>query len=90
LISEYVPEAEECINYSLPAFRYNGNVLIGYGASTKYCALYMFRSSILNQFEDDLIGYDFSKRTLRFPCDSPPPKELVLALIRARIKEITT
>lgn len=89
LIKESVPEAEECINYSLPAFRYRGKILIGYGAASNHCALYLFSGSILSQFSHELDGFDASKRTLRFQCESPPTKELILALIRMKIREIT-
>jgi len=43
------PGAEECISYSLPAFR-KGRVVCGFGAAKKHCALYMFSDSTLNAF----------------------------------------
>lgn len=88
LIRESVPEGEECISYSLPAFRYRGKILIGYGASAQHCALYLFSSLILPQFKSELEGFDVSKGTLRFQPESPPSKSLVQALIQAKIQEI--
>ena len=88
LIKETFPETKECISYSLPAFRYRGKILVGYGTSAKHCALYLFSASILNQFKDELAGFDTSKGTLRFQPASPPSKELIMMLIQAKIREI--
>ncbi len=39
-IRDVVPGAEERISYGLPAFRFEGRMLVGYGATAKHCALY--------------------------------------------------
>jgi uncharacterized protein YdhG (YjbR/CyaY superfamily) len=86
-IKAAAPEADEVISYQLPAFRLGGKVLVGYGATAKHCALYLFSSSIVAGFEDDLRGYDTSKGTVRFKAAEPLPASLVHKLVQARIAE---
>jgi uncharacterized protein YdhG (YjbR/CyaY superfamily) len=80
------PQAEECISYSLPAFRQNGP-LVGYGATAKHCAFYLMSGSTVAAYRDELAGYDTSKGTIRFPADKPLPVALVHKLVHARIAE---
>jgi uncharacterized protein YdhG (YjbR/CyaY superfamily) len=81
------PGAEECISYQLPAFRLHGRLLVGFGATTKHCALYLMSSSTMKAHEDELRGYDTSKGTIRFQPDKPLPAALVRRLVEARIAE---
>lgn len=80
------PRAEECISYSLPAFRQNGP-LVGYGATAKHCAFYLMSGSTVEAHRDELAGYDTSKGTIRFAPDQPLPDALVHRLVQARIAE---
>lgn len=80
------PKAEECISYSLPAFRLNG-VLVGFGATTNHCALYPMSGSIVETYKKDLAKYDTNKGTIRFQPDKPLPDALVRKLVKARIAE---
>jgi uncharacterized protein YdhG (YjbR/CyaY superfamily) len=85
-IRSAAPRAEECISYSLPAFRLNG-LLVGFGATTNHCALYPMSASTVAAHKDDLKDFDTSKGTIRFQPDRPLPAALVRKLIKARIAE---
>ena len=85
-IRSIAPKAEECISYGIPAFRLNG-MLVGFGATSKHCALYLMSGTIVEAFRDDLRGYDTSKGTIRFQAEQPLPVALVKKLVRARIAE---
>lgn len=80
------PNATEAINYKLPTFRHLG-MLVGYGATTKHCALYVMSGSVLSPFKDELSAYDTSKGTIRFPANAPLPAALVRKIVKARISE---
>lgn len=86
-IKAAAPGAEECISYQLPAFRLDGKVLLGFGATSKHCALYLMSGSTVEAHKDELAGYDTSKGTIRFQADKPLPATLVRKLVRARIVE---
>lgn len=85
-IRSIAPKAEECISYGIPAFRLNG-MLVGFGATSKHCALYLMSGTIVEAFRDDLRDYDTSKGTIRFQAEQPLPVALVKKLVRARIAE---
>ncbi len=82
-----VPSAEECISYGIPAFRWNGKVLVGFAAAAKHCAFYPWSSITVGAFPDELKGYDTSKGTIRFPPEKPLPASLIRKLVKARIQE---
>ncbi len=85
-IRRAAPKAEECISYSLPAFRLNG-LLVGFGATANHCAFYPMSGTTVEAHEKDLEGYDTSKGTIRFQPDKPLPAALVRKLVKARIAE---
>jgi uncharacterized protein YdhG (YjbR/CyaY superfamily) len=85
-IRSAAPKAEECISYSLPAFRLNG-LLVGFGATTNHCALYPMSASTVAAHKNDLKDFDTSKGTIRFQPDRPLPAALVRKLVKARIAE---
>ena len=80
-----VPGAEECISYGIPAFRLGGKFLVGLGAGADHCSFYP--GSALDDFQDELKGYDTGKGTIRFPPSKPLPAALVKKLVRARIRK---
>ncbi len=85
-IKAAAPDAEECISYGIPAFRL-GLMLVGFGATSKHCALYLMSNTIVAAHADDLKGYDTSTGTIRFQADNPLPVALVKKLVQARIAE---
>jgi uncharacterized protein YdhG (YjbR/CyaY superfamily) len=80
------PKAEECISYGLAAFRHHG-MLVGFGATKTHCAFYLMSASTLDDFRDEVEGYDISKGTIRFQPAQPLPASLVRKLVKARIAE---
>lgn len=81
-----VPAAEECISYSIPAFRRKGRLLVWFAAATKHCSFFPGAGPIA-ELRDELAGYSTSKGTVRFTPDRPLPATLVRRLVRARIAE---
>jgi uncharacterized protein YdhG (YjbR/CyaY superfamily) len=74
---------EECISYQMPAFRYNGRVIVWLGAAAKHCAFYP--GGLVRAFARELAGYDVSKGTIRFDAAKPLPSALVKKIVKARI-----
>ena len=85
-IKSAAPEAEECISYQIPAFRFRGRILVWFGAATNHCSFYPGAHPI-KVLEDELEGYETSKGTIRFPEDASLPATLVRKLVKARIAE---
>ena len=60
------PGAEECISYGLPAFRFEGKVLVGFGASAGHCSFYPMSGTTVKAHASELRGFETSKGTIRF------------------------
>ena len=78
------PGAEECISYQMPAFRLDGKMLVWFGAAAKHCSFFP-GSTAVERHAKDLVRYDTSKGTVRFPADAPLPATLVRKLVKTRI-----
>jgi uncharacterized protein YdhG (YjbR/CyaY superfamily) len=86
-IRSIVPEVEECISYSMPAFRYQGRVIAGFQATSKGCSYYPFSGTTLTTLAGEIEGYETTKSALHFGPDKPLPAALVRKLLTARIAE---
>jgi uncharacterized protein YdhG (YjbR/CyaY superfamily) len=84
-IHEAAPQAEECMGYGIPGFRLAGRYLVGFGATSKHCALYL--GSTAQRFTKELKRFETSKGTIRFQAENPLPRSLVRKMIKARIAE---
>lgn len=80
-----IPKAEECISYQMPAFRHEGRVLVYFAAAANHCAFYP--GGMVNEFKDDLEGYETSKGTIRFQPERPIPASLVRRIVKARMAQ---
>jgi uncharacterized protein YdhG (YjbR/CyaY superfamily) len=86
-IRSIVPEVEECISYSMPAFRYQRRIIAGFQATSKGCSYYPFSGTTLKTLAGDIEGYSHSKSALHFDPDNPLPVSLVRKLLKARMAE---
>ena len=80
-----IPKAEECISYQMPAFRYEGRVLVYFAAAANHCAFYP--GGMVNDFKDELEAYETSKGTIRFQPERPLPASLVRKIVKARVAQ---
>jgi uncharacterized protein YdhG (YjbR/CyaY superfamily) len=86
-----VPEAEECISYSMPAFRLpEGQVVAGFLATNKGCSYFPFSGTTLDNMAGDLKGYGRTKSGLHFDPKTGLPSTLVRKLLANRRAEIAT
>ena len=85
-IHKAVPDAEECISYSIPAFRWNGRILLYFAGWKEHYSIYPAGDAMSAAFQGELDAYRASKGTLRFPLDKPVPAALIgrIAEFRAR------
>ena len=86
-ILSILPDAEERISYSMPAFRYAGHVVAGFLATRKGCSYFPFSGTTLATVAADVKAYDQTKSALHFDPTHPLPVALVRKLLAARIAE---
>src|SRR4030095_14419791 len=82
-IHSVVPDAEECISYSMPAFRYNGHVIAGLLATAEGCPSSPFTATTLAALSSHVAAYSRTKSALHFDPQRPLPVALVRKLIKA-------
>lgn len=87
-IRRALPEAEECISYSMPAFRVPGGVVAGFLATKTGCSYFPFSGTALGTLADDIAGYSHTKSALHFDPAKGLPKMLLAKLLRARLAEV--
>jgi uncharacterized protein YdhG (YjbR/CyaY superfamily) len=83
-----VPDAEECISYSMPAFRAQGQVVAGFLATKKGCSFFPFSGTTLDTLASLLSGYSRTKSGLHFDPERGLPVTLLRQLLKARRAEI--
>ena len=87
-IRAVLPDAEECISYSMPAFRHERRVVAGFLATAKGCSYYPFSGTTLTTLSAEVARYGHTKSALHFDPARPLTTALVRKLLKARIAEI--
>jgi uncharacterized protein YdhG (YjbR/CyaY superfamily) len=65
-----VPSAQECISYSMPAFRVQGGVVAGFLATRQGCSFFPFSGRTLDTLAADLTGYSQTKGSRAWVTDN--------------------
>ena len=86
-VQSVVPQAEEVISYSMPAFKYKGRVLVYFAGFKNHCSLFPAGSKILDLMAEELKDYRSTKGTLQFKYGKKLPLTLIKKIVRARAKE---
>lgn len=87
VIRSVVPkETTEGFSYGMPTFRYKGP-LFGFSAFKGHCSLFPMNASLIDEYAEELKGYETSKGTIRFGVDKAPPAALIKKLVRARVAQ---
>lgn len=84
-VKETAPEAEETINYQMPTFTLNGN-LVHFAAFKTHIGFYPTPSGI-EAFKRELAPYKMAKGSVQFPIDQPLPLPLIRRIVAFRVKE---
>ncbi|TFG12600.1 MAG: hypothetical protein EU535_06050 [Promethearchaeota archaeon] len=84
-ISKSAPNADETINYQIPTFKLNGN-LVHFAAYKNHIGFYPTPSGI-EAFKNELSSYEISKGSVKFPINKPIPFDLVTKIVEYRVKQ---
>src|SRR5512141_2610208 len=74
-IREAAPDAQETINYGIPTFTLNGN-LVHFSALKTHIGFYPTPSGI-EKFKKELSKYEGAKGSVQFPLHQPMPLQLI-------------
>lgn len=78
-----VPDAKPHFSYGIPSFTLDGKPFIWFAAWKKHASMYPVVEEIRRAHAAELKGYAFSKGTIRFPYDRPPPPAVLKKLAKA-------
>lgn len=84
-IQTTAPHARETINYGIPTFTLEGN-LVHYAAFKNHIGFYPAPSG-LEAFKDALAGYKGAKGSVQFPLDQPLPWDTIIDIVKFRVEE---
>lgn len=85
VIQKAAPEAEETINYQIPTFKLQGN-LVHFAAFKNHIGFYPTPSAI-KAFKKELSLYEGAKGSVKFSLDKPIPFDLIKKIVQLRVKE---
>lgn len=80
ILRKALPEAEECISWSMPTYR-KGRNIIHFAAFKKHIGVYP-GGEATEKFAEELAEYDTSKGTIRLPYDRELPEDLLVRIAR--------
>ncbi|NPD22354.1 SRPBCC domain-containing protein [Corallococcus exiguus] len=89
-LRKLLPKATETISYQMPAFKVDGNIVVGFAFFKNNCGFYPGSGSVVPALKSELEGYTTSKSGVTFPPDEPLPAKLVKNLVQVRLAEIAT
>lgn len=85
IIRSAAPQAEECISYNMPAYKWNGP-LVYFAAAKNHIGFYPTPSPI-EYFKKELQPYQTSKGAIQFPIAEGIPVELVKRIVAFKLEE---
>lgn len=83
-----LPNAEECISYGMPAFRFRGKTVTGFAAFGSHLSYLPHSDSVLSALEPEPADYEHTKGSLHFPLDQALPASLVNKLISTPLAQL--
>jgi uncharacterized protein YdhG (YjbR/CyaY superfamily) len=81
------PGAQEVISYKIPAFRYEGRILVWYAGFSKHASFFPGSLERLDSLAAEMRPFVAAKGTLRFTPDHPLPPRLISRIVKARIAQ---
>jgi len=85
VIKKAAPDAKESINYNIPTFKLEGN-LVHFGGYVNHIGFYPGSSAII-AFAKELTAYECAKGSVKFLLENPLPFELIRRMVKFRVEE---
>jgi uncharacterized protein YdhG (YjbR/CyaY superfamily) len=88
IIRKAVPGGDEVISYQIPAYRWNGRILMFFAGWKEHFSLYPLNARIAKALKKDLARYETSKGTIKIPLSDPVPAKLIEGFATMRAEEV--
>lgn len=77
LIQTVMPGVQETIAYGMPTYEFNGEIVAALASQPDFISLYVLNTTVVNQYQADLIDVECAKRCLRFRNPDNIPFEII-------------
>ncbi len=85
-IRKAAPGAVDAFSYQIPAFRYDGKILVWYAGWTNHLSMYPL--NVADRKFATQKGFKTAKGTVQFPLEDSLPVSLIRRLVKSRIAAI--
>jgi uncharacterized protein YdhG (YjbR/CyaY superfamily) len=82
------PDVTGHIRYRMPLFKLDGRPFVGFQATKRHLALYVWSDQVIAELDDLLADHATGESTIRFSCEHPLPACVVDAVLDRRAAEI--
>jgi len=86
-ILQVLPEAEQCLSYSMPGFKIEGQTVAGLAAFKHHLSYLPHSGSVLSELAEQTQGYAQTAGSLHFAVDTPLPLALIEQLLAVRLRQ---
>jgi len=86
-IRKALPGAQEVISYQIPAYKLHGSRVVYFAGWKQHYSLYPANDHLVRAFKNDLVSYEVSKGTIRFPLSDAVPDKLIGRIAKFRAKQ---
>ncbi len=87
LIVQTAPDAEECITYGMPGFKYMGKYLIAFAAFKDHMSIFP-GTEVVEALTPKLGHHKLSRGTIQFTLDKPLSEAIIKEAVRIRLNNI--
>ena len=89
VIQKAAPAADQVITYGVVGFRFENRSLVAVGGSRRHCSFYVMSTDVMREFSEELdaLGLRYSKGTIQFKPENPPPDGLLARIVMARVAQ---
>ena len=88
VLRKALPEAEEVISYNMPAYRFQGKVVLYFAGWKQHYSLYPAGPHLVDAFREELAACKADKGTIRFSLSAPVPRKLISDIAKFRLSEV--
>ncbi len=89
IVRATAPDCTERVSYGVPIFR-QGKDLVGLSAQKDHCALHSMSPGLMKTIRVEFRGFKVSGATIHFTPEAPLSRDLIEAIVRARLAELET
>ncbi|MHB0875574.1 MAG: iron chaperone [Anaerolineae bacterium] len=87
IVRETAPGCTERVSYGIPIFRLQKD-LVGMSAHENHCSFHTMSPPLVQAMAEELKGVKVSGATIHFTLDKPLPEELIVRIVRERMKAL--